>query len=164
MIKRADRWQVDAENKYMSGCMDKWKSLAVSREEFAELIRNSEGWYGDDLSKTTDLTADAYVCWLEDGRLAVTAHGFIPEERAIQHEHSDRVPYKHWAKEGWCTLTPGATVDYNYVETHMHDMEFDNKVTIKEVCYDPYNASQYANNLTGQGYTCVEVRQGVQSL
>ena len=164
MIKRVDRWQTDAENKYMSGCMDKWKALAVPRDEFSKLIYNTEGFYGDDLSKTTDLTADAYVTWLPDGRLAVTAHGFIPEERATQHEHSDRVPYKHWAKDNWCTLTSGAVVDYNFIESHMHDMEFDHKIIIKEICYDPYNATQYANNLTGQGYTCVEIRQGVQTL
>jgi phage terminase large subunit-like protein len=43
-------------------------------------------------------------------------------------------------------------------------MELDNKWSIKEPCYDPYGARQLANDMTNDGYTCVEVRQGVQSL
>ena len=164
MIKRVNRWQVDSENKYMSGCMDKWKSLAVSREKFAELMRGKDVYYGLDLSKTTDLTADAQVFWLDDGRLAVSAHGFMPEERATQHEHSDRVPYKHWAQEGWCTLTEGAVTDYNYIKTHMSDTELTYNLNILEVCYDPYNASHFTQELESEGYKRVEIRQGVQTL
>lgn len=164
MIKRVNRWQVDSENKYMSGCMDKWKSLAVSREEFAELMKGKDVYYGLDLSKTTDLTADAQVFWLGDGRLAVSAHGFMPEERATQHEHSDRVPYKHWAQEGWCTLTEGAVTDYNYIKTHMSDTELTYNLNILEVCYDPYNASHFTQELESEGYKRVEIRQGVQTL
>jgi phage terminase large subunit-like protein len=164
MIKRVNRWQVDSENKYMSGCMDKWKSLAVSREEFAELMKGKDVYCGLDLSKTTDLTADAQVFWLDDGRLAVSAHGFMPEERATQHEHSDRVPYKHWAQEGWCTLTEGAVTDYNYIKTHMSDTELTYNLNILEVCYDPYNASHFTQELESEGYKRVEIRQGVQTL
>jgi phage terminase large subunit-like protein len=164
MIKRVNRWQVDSENKYMSGCMDKWKSLAVSREKFAELMKGKDVYYGLDLSKTTDLTADAQVFWLDDGRLAVSAHGFMPEERATQHEHSDRVPYKHWAQEGWCTLTEGAVTDYNYIKTHMSDTELTYNLNILEVCYDPYNASHFTQELESEGYKRVEIRQGVQTL
>jgi phage terminase large subunit-like protein len=100
--------------------MDKWKALAVSREEFKALTAGKKGWAGLDLGKTTDLTADAFVCWLDDGRLAVSAHGYMPEDRATQHEHSDRVPYKFWAKEGWCTLTEGAVTDYFYIK-NLHE-------------------------------------------
>lgn len=164
MIKRVNRWQVDSENKYMSGCMDKWKSLAVSREKFAELMKGKDAYYGLDLSKTTDLTADAQVFWLEDGRLAVSAHGFMPEERATQHEHNDRVPYRHWAQEGWCTLTEGAVTDYNYIKTHMSDTELTYNLNILEVCYDPYNASHFTQELESEGYKRVEIRQGVQTL
>jgi len=169
LIKRMDRWQSDSENKYMSGCMDKWKALAVPKEEFLKLTRGKSGWLGLDLSKNTDLTADGFVCWLDDGRLAVDAHGFMPVERAAQHEHSDRIPYKFWASEGegWCTLTEGAVTDYNYIKTHLHDCEFDNKWEYKEFCYDPYNATHFVQDLINEGYheeQMVEIRQGVQTL
>lgn len=164
LIKRMDLWQTDSEDKYMTGCMDKFKKLAVSKEEFFRLTHKSDVWLGLDLSKTTDLTATGYVARLPDGRFAVTAHGFMPEERAQQHEHSDRVPYKHWAKEGWCTLTEGSVTDYRYIKTHIHDCELDNGWNILEVCYDPYNATHFTQELEAEGYDRVEIRQGVMTL
>lgn len=164
LIKRCDRWQSDSIDKYMSGCMDKWKELAISRSEFLKLVHGKECFNGLDLSKTTDLTASGFVFRLDDGRYAVTAHGFMPEERATQHEHSDRVPYKHWAKEGWCTLTEGSVTDYKYIKSHIHDKEFDEKWSIKEVCYDPYNATHFTQELEEEGYERIEIRQGVQTL
>lgn len=164
LIKRCDRWQDDSENKYMSGIMDKWKALAVPRNEFLRLVHGRDCWNGLDLSKSTDLTAAGFVFRLDDGKFAVTAHGFMPEERAAQHEHSDRVPYKVWAKDGWCTLTEGAVTDYGYIKSYIHDMEFDEKWNILEVCYDPYNATHFTQELENEGYTRVEIRQGVQTL
>ncbi|WP_052098309.1 terminase large subunit [Paenibacillus stellifer] len=176
LIKRVNRWQADSENKYMSGIMDKWKALAATREAFLSLVRGRDTWVGLDLSKRVDLTADGNVFKLdgeteiqtEKGVIkplyAVTAYGFMPEETATKHEHSDRVPYKAWAGGGWCTLTDGAVTDYRYIKTHIHDLEFDEKWNIVEIDYDPYNATHFAQEMDADGYTTVEIRQGVQTL
>lgn len=164
LTKRVNLWQADSEEKYMSGLMDKWKSLAVSREELMELTRGREGYSGIDLSKRSDLTADGHVFPLDDGRYAVTAHGFMPEESAAKHEHSDRVPYRYWAEGGWCTLTEGAVTDYRYIKSHMDDLEAKAAWKVLEVCYDPYNSSHFVQELEAEGRTCVEIRQGVQTL
>lgn len=164
LIKRVNRWQADSENKYMSGVMDKWKALAIPRKDFLQLVRGRSGWNGLDLSKTTDLTAAGFVFKLDDGRYAVCAHGFMPEETATKHEHSDRVPYRAWAADRWCTLTEGAVTDYRYIKNHLHEMEFDEKWSYEEVCYDPYNATHFTQELESEGYTRVEIRQGVQTL
>ncbi|WP_160037308.1 terminase large subunit [Paenibacillus sp. USDA918EY] len=165
LTKRVNQWQKDSENKYMStNHMNKWKSLAMPREDFFELVKGYQTWSGLDLSKTTDLTAVGYVFRLPEGRFAVTAHGFMPSERAKQHEHSDRVPYRHWAKEGWCTLTPGEVVDYSFIQSYMEKMEQDHQWFVQEICYDPYNATHFTQQLEQQGYERVEIRQGVQTL
>ncbi|RAR39655.1 terminase large subunit [Paenibacillus sp. MDMC362] len=165
LTKRVNRWQSDSDQKYMtSENMNKWKSLAVSQADFFKLVRGVEVWSGLDLSKTTDLTAAGYVFRLPEGRYAVTAHGFMPEQRATQHEHSDRVPYRQWAEEGWCTLTPGEVVDYSFIQSHMQKMEQDEFWFVKEVCYDPYNATHFTQQLEAEGYERVEIRQGVQTL
>lgn len=164
LIKRCCLWQVDSEEKYMSGNMDKWKSLAVPKEKFLELTRNKECYNGEDLSKCIDLTASAFIFKLDDGNFAVSAHGFMPEETATKHEHSDRVPYRQWAKQEWCTLTPGNVTDDNYIKSHIHDMEKLNNWKMKEICFDPYGARQFANMMMDDGYTCIEIRQGVQTL
>jgi phage terminase large subunit-like protein len=164
LTKRVNRWQSDSENKYMSGIMDKWKALAVSRDAFLALVRGFETWNGLDLSKTTDLTGSGFVFRLPDGRYAVTAHGFMPEETATKHEHSDRVPYRQWAEDGWCTLTPGSVVDYSFIKSHIQFNETNESWFIKEICYDPYNATHFTQQLEDEGYERVEIRQGVQTL
>lgn len=159
LIKRCNLWQADNESKYMSGCMDKWKTLAVPRKDFLELVRGRECWAGIDLSKRIDLTAVGFVFLLDDGRYAVCAHGFMPENTATKHEHTDRVPYKHWAKEGWCTLTEGDVTDDRFIRNHIHELAFDEGWIIKELCYDPWGARQFANEMADEGYTCVEIPQ-----
>ena len=164
MIKRLNVWQADSENKYFSGIMDKWKALVVPREKFMDMVRGLPTIVGIDLSKTIDLTAIASVFVLPDGRIAVTAHGFIPEEGAQRHEHTDRVPYKSWAKSGWCTITPGAVTDYRFIKSHIHDKEFDEKWSVQEIAFDPYNATHFTTDMTDDGYLCVEIRQGHATL
>lgn len=164
LTKRVNLWQADSEHKYMSGIMDKWKALGINRDAFFELVRGQNTWVGLDLSKTTDLTADGFVFRLEDGRYAVTAHGFMPSETATKHEHSDRVPYKAWATDDWCTLTEGSVTDYRFIRNHIHDMESEQGWNILEICYDPYNATHFTQELENEGYERVEIRQGVQTL
>lgn len=165
MIKRVNRFQSGAVNKYFSGCMDKWKNLAVSRKEFLELVKNSTCWVGVDLSKSIDLTAIGFVFMLQDGRFAVCSHGFMPENSVKKHEHSDRVPYRFWADNGkWITITRGDVTDDREIKQYMHDMEFDQKWCIKEFCYDPYGARQISNELSDEGVICVEIRQGFANL
>ncbi len=147
LIKRMNRWQADGENKYMSGCMDKWKELAVSREEFAALVRGRSCNIGFDLGKTRDLSAAGAVFDLPDGRIGVCAHGFMPQDRATEHEHGDRVPYKHWAKDRWCTLTPGAVTDNRYIEQWIYDKEATEDWRIAEIDYDGHNALDLAARL-----------------
>lgn len=164
MIKRVNRWQVDAENKYFSGCMDRWKEAAIPRSDFLALVKGIPCWAGVDLSKCIDLTGLGFVWRLPDERFAVSAVGFCPENVATAHEHTDRVPYRDWASEGWAVLTEGDVTDDRYVIQHIHDVELDGGHSIVEVCYDPYNARQMCHVLTDEGYTCVEIRQGVHTL
>ena len=147
LIKRMDRWQADAENKYFSGCMEKFKEQDASREEMASLLKGTKGYYGFDLGKTTDLSGTAYAVFLKDGRLAFSIHGFMPQDRATQHEHSDRVPYKDWAREGWVTLTPGAVTDNRYAEQWIYEGEEDRGWGAKEIDYDGHNATDMAIRL-----------------
>ncbi len=159
LIKRCDLWQADSEHKFMSGCMDRWKAAAIPRAEFLALVKGRQVYVGLDLSKTTDLTADGFVFPLDGGKYAVCAHGFMPEERAKEHEHSDRVPYRAWDKDGWCTITDGAVTDYKYIKSHIHDMEFDERWKVKEIDYDPFNATHFTQELEESGYQRVEIRQ-----
>ncbi|MCL2225800.1 MAG: terminase large subunit [Defluviitaleaceae bacterium] len=167
MTKRVNRWQADSEEKYFTAeLMDKWKGLAVPRDEFRKLIAGKEVFIGADLSKSIDLTATGFVVNLPDGRVAVSAHGFIPAEGATRHEHTDRVPYRHWEKDKWCTITPGAVTDYKFVKSHMQNTLHNIGLQMREFCYDSYNAVHLSQELREEygDTSIVEIRQGVQTL
>lgn len=163
-VKILNVWVNETEDSYIGELITRWDGLAVSREEFVELTRGLKCVVGADLSKKIDLTADSFLFVLEDGRIAVCAHGFMPSEGMARHEKSDRVPYRDWAREGWVTITDGDVTDYRAVETHLHDCELEYGWKIHEFTFDPYNATHFSTELQEQGYTCIEVRQGVRTL
>ena len=166
LTKRCNLWQNANDNGFMDGCMDKFKALAVSKEEFLELTKGLDCVVGLDLSKATDLTAEAFVFMLEDGRYAITARGFIAEESASKHERTDRVPYIEWSKpeNDYCTLTPGDVVDYTYLVNDIVERAKENQWNIKEVAYDPYSAEYCTQDLENKGYLRVKVPQRVSWL
>lgn len=154
LIKRMDRWQVGAENKYMTGLMDRFKELEVSREEFREMTRGVFGHYGYDLGETRDLTGVGWCGLLPDGRIAVSVTGFMAQNRAEEHMHSDRVPYLEWAKEGYVLLTPGDVADNEYVEDYIYTCETENEELYHangrralEIDQDGHNASEMAKRM-----------------
>jgi phage terminase large subunit-like protein len=165
LTKRCDLWQADSEKKYMSGCMDRFKALAIPRADLLKLLHGRECYYGLDMSKRIDLTGDAFVFRLDDGRYAFSTHGFMPENMATRHEHGDRVPYRAWAPE-WCTLTEGDVTDDRYMKQHIHEMEFDEHWKVREIDHDPFGATQFANDMGehGEGYLCVEILQRITNL
>jgi len=163
-VKNLNVWVNESEDSYIGEYLERWDSLAVSQSEFVELTRGLPCNVGIDLSKKIDLTADAFIFWLSDDKLAVTAHGFIPKEGISRHEKTDRIPYSSWARDGWLTATEGDVTDYHMVQVHIQDAELANEWKIQEICFDPYNATHFANEMMADGYTCIEVRQGVKTL
>jgi phage terminase large subunit-like protein len=164
-VKNLNRWVHGAEDSYMGAYLEDWDKLAISREEFLVLTKDLACNVGIDLSKKIDLTADGFVFALPDGRIAVTAHGFMPQAGLASHEKSDKTAtYPEWAAAGWLTLTPGSVTDYAFIQSHIQDMELQNGWRVHELCFDPYNATHFANEMADQGYTTVEIRQGVQTL
>lgn len=164
LIKRCDLWQEGSTDKYMDGCMDKWHASEVSKEEFEKLTKGLSCLVGGDLSKRIDLTGQAFLFRLNDGRYALKAQGFIPEAAITKHEHSDRVPYQDWCQKGYVTATEGEVVDYDYMIQHVHDEELDNGLKVIEWDLDGALATQLENTLEKEGYKVAEVRQNIITL
>lgn len=163
-VKNLNVWVNEAENSYIGDLLPQWKSLGIERDAFIELTRGRKCLVGVDLSKKIDLTADAFLFDLGDGRIGVCAHGFMPDETITKHERTDKIDYRSWARAGWLTATEGAVTDYAAIASHIHDCELEYGWKVHEWLFDPYNATHLANEMQGQGYTTVEVRQGVQTL
>ena len=164
-IKNLNRWVHGARgDTYMGDYMDKWDACAVSRERFAELTKGMLALVGVDLSKTLDLTACAFLFALDEERVALTAHGFLPEDAVKRHEKTDKIPYRFYADENWMSLTPGDFVDDRVVAAHIDELELDGSIKIHELCYDPYNSARFIIDQQEKGRETVEVRQQMPSL
>lgn len=150
LTRRLCKWQSSSVNKYMDGLMDKVKTLAISSEEFAELTENKTCNIGFDLGKRIDLSGVAAVFILDDGRVAIKTHSFMPENGADRHEKTDRVPYKYWSENGYCTLTPGDVTDNSYIDNWICDNERKYGWKINEIDYDGHNATDLAIKISNE--------------
>lgn len=145
LTRRLCQWQSDSPNSYLSAALvERARAAMVPSEQFRALTDGRECYCGFDLGKRIDLSGVGAVFLLPDGRVAVTAHGFLPEAAAQRHEHTDRVPYIAWAKQGHCTLTPGAVTDNSYVYNWICAGERERRWRVREVDYDGHNATDLA--------------------
>jgi len=164
LTKNMNLWVNQSAMSYMD--MAKWKERGAITEIPVDTYGRS-AYVGIDLSKRIDLTAAGIILPIDvDGifKYVVRAHGFIPEDTVAVHEKTDKVPYRAWAKAGYLTITPGDVVDYRFIEAWIHETTDDLGVNVKELCYDPYNATHFAQDFDAQGITTVEVRQGMRTL
>lgn len=159
LTKNMNIWVDQRDNGYMP--MDRWRACGL--DELPDLS-GLECYAGIDLSKKIDLTSAGFEFRLDDGRYVVLSHSFIPEETLAQKRQTDKAPYDLWVKQGRITVTPGAVVDYEFVKKYIKDRAKDNGWIVKEICYDPYNATQFAQDMDAEGYVMVEIRQGIRTL
>lgn len=164
LTKNMNLWVNQSAMSYMD--MAKWKERGAITKIPVDLYGRS-AYVGIDLSKRIDLTAAGIIVPIDVDsavQYVVRAHGFIPEDTVAVHEKTDKVPYRAWAKAGYLTITPGDVVDYRFIESWIHETTDDLGVNVKELCYDPYNATHFAQDFDAQGITTVEVRQGMRTL
>ena len=160
MVKHLNMW-VNAETAWMN--MQKYKECEEANSDFdISQLEGERCFCGVDLSATTDITSVNLEFPLHDGRYAWINHCFLPEDGILEKERRDKVPYTAWAREGYITLTPGPTIDYEWIQSYI--MEMSKKYQIQEIDYDPWNSTQFANNLMNEGFECVEIRQGFKTL
>lgn len=141
-----------------------WDQCGVSRDEFIDLTTGLMCLHGFDLSKRIDLTSMGSVFVLPDGRIAVCAHGFIPQVGVERHEKTDRIPYRDWARENWLTITDGEIVDYRKIDDRIKFTESEYGWKAHELCYDPYNATHFMIERAEEGYITVEIAQWMKIL
>jgi phage terminase large subunit-like protein len=132
-----------------------------------QLIREGEFegkpcYAGMDLSSTTDLTALVLLFPRDDGRKTVLPFFWMPKNNLAERQRQDRVPYETWERMGLLTATEGDVVDYQAVRLKLN--ELGKRHEIREVAYDPWNATQLSLELQDDGFTCIPMRQGFASL
>lgn len=160
LTKNMNIWVDQKDNGYMM--MDRWSKC--EREVDLSILENLECTVGVDLSAKIDLTSVGFEFDLPDGKRLVLSHSFMPEDTLRAKTNSDKVPYALWVEQGWITMTPGAVVDYNFIKSYIKNFEEKYKSRVKEICADPWNATQFMQDMEREGYVVIEIRQGIATL
>jgi hypothetical protein len=98
----------------------------------------------------------------DDGLWYLLSRYFVPEENLRKRAERDRVPYDQWTRQGFIEATPGNVVDYGAIEQRI--LADSALFQVKEIAYDPWNATHIALRLQDEGATMVEFRQGFRSM
>lgn len=139
-----------------------WGSNGGARIDPANL-KGRKCWGGLDLSSKIDISA--WVKLFEPiepgGKLLVVPRFWMPLATLEERADKDRAPYRQWVDEGYIEVTPGNVIDHGEIERAVRadHSEFD----LSSVAYDPWNATQLAASLHGQGVPMVEFIQGLRS-
>lgn len=146
--------------------MDVWDACKgdIPWQEMEEAMRGRPCIPGLDLSLTTDITAQVnlYPPVDDETLWRVSCRFWVPEKAIAKRVKRDRVPYDQWAAMGALRTTPGNSVDYRAIEASV--LEAVQLFQLREVGYDPWNATQLATELQDEGVTMVPVRQGIASM
>lgn len=146
--QKVDRWMP----------MDAWLKCGSPHRR----LMDRECWLGLDLSETTAMTGLVAVFPDADGSIDILSNVWIPQQRLPEIERSVHQDLKSWVSRGLLETTPGPTIKFDFIRKRIDMLASMYKV--QEVCYDPWNASQFVQQLVDGGYRCIEIRQGPPTL
>lgn len=120
-------------------------------------------WAGLDLSKRTDLTAFAIVAII-DGVMVAETYFWAPEIGVEDRAKRDMVDYRLWADMGHLYLTPGATVEYDFVAAEIGRLLEGRELEL--LGFDPWRIDVFnkACENVGVEYKMVKIIQGFKTL
>ena len=139
---------------------DAWN--ATAGEVDAQALAGAECYGGLDLSTTTDISALTLTFPMPDGTYQNLYEFWIPKDRIEERVRRDRVPYDEWVRDGFIHATDGPVIDYDFIEYRI--LELAQRYRIRELAYDPYNATEITNHLIDHGVEMVAFRQGFVSI
>ena len=123
-----------------------------------------ECFIGLDLSSKFDITASVLMFppATPAEQWVVIPRFWIPGDTARKKETDDRVPYLTWARQGYVRLTDGNAVDYTAVKQAIADDA--KRFKVREVAYDPWNATHLALQLQDEGCNVIEYQQSMRAM
>jgi phage terminase large subunit-like protein len=124
-------------------------------------------YLGLDLSSGGDLAAGNLEFPLDDDEFYIDAHAFMPSARLMEHEKSDKAPYRMWAQDGQLTLTEtlgGYKTDYKYILSYYRELINRYHLKLLGIAYDPHNADAFLQDLDEFGCDLLMVNQSAKNL
>lgn len=157
--KHLNEW-VGAKNAWLN--MLRWKE-APTRKSLQEL-EGRRCIVGLDLASKIDIAGNLLLFPPVPGDPHWHVHGryYLPEARVIEELDSNTDRYRAFDAMGLLTMTDGEVIDFEVIKEDLR--EFAGRFDIEAVAYDPWQATQLAQEMEAEGLTMVEVRQTVQNI
>lgn len=153
--KHLNLW-VNADVAWMD--MRAWDRCADENLDLADFI-GQPCYIGLDLASKTDMAAKVRLFMRKiDGLVHyfMFAQYYLPEAAVTDGRNSQ---YPGWEIEGRLITTPGDVLDFGRVQEDL--MEDSRQFQVREMAYDPWQATQLAQQMTADGATMVEYRNTV---
>lgn len=120
-----------------------------------------EVYVGLDLSQTDDNTSVAMVTYHE-GTIYSKVWGFIPKDRKEEKQLKEKVDYNRLIAQGSCFECGEETIDYQFVEEFILNLNKNYGVDVRQLGFDRYNALSSIQKLESDEENpieCVEIKQ-----
>lgn len=154
--------RVEATNPFITRSL--WNTCATEPKDFGKAVV----FGGLDLSSVNDLTALVLVAEIEKV-WHVKPTFWLPGEGLAERSRLDRVPYDVWKRDGYIELSPGKSVEYEFVADYLRDVFKAHRVA--KIAFDRWGFKHLRPWLIKAGFTekeieehFVEFGQGYQSM
>jgi phage terminase large subunit-like protein len=127
------------------------KDVKILRAETEKRLEGRRCYIGVDLSSTEDVTASVklFPPVEEAEPWIVIPHFWLPEDNLHKKITQWRQPFDVWEREGFLLSTDGNVIDYDAVKAQvLKDCE---RYQVVEIAFDPWNATQFSNDLQSAG-------------
>lgn len=157
--KHLNEW-VGAKNAWLN--MLRWRQCP-ERKTLAEL-EGRQCFIGLDLASKIDIAGNILLFppVADDPFWHVHGRYYLPEARVIEELDGNTDRYREFDALGLLTLTDGEVIDFEVIKEDLR--EFSGRFDVQQVAYDPWQATQLAQEMESEGLLMVEVRQTVQNI
>jgi phage terminase large subunit-like protein len=124
-----------------------------------------EDFYGQPCQIFLDLASKSDACakvqlFERQGKRYVFGKYYLPED-SLEKGNPNYDLYRGWSDADWITITPGSATDYEFIE---RDLMFDvQNFQVLNVCYDPFQATQFATRMYSSGVPMQEYGMSVRN-
>lgn len=117
-----------------------------------------------DLSSIRDLTVFT-LYWEDKGSIFAFHKVYIPEETLIERIQKENIGYAQWVESGIVTVTPGATIDYDFLIKDI--VSISKECQLSKIAYDPWHAQSLIKDLEKElpaNVSLIEFKQNLASI
>lgn len=148
LTKHFNVWCNASENLFDMIKFDKCADTTLDIKDFY----NERAYVGIDLASKVDLTCFFYI-FKRDDIYYFFERSYLPED-AI--ENGANQSYGSWVEEGHLIKTPGEAINYDQLEGDF--VESSRKIKINDSHFDPWSATQFAQNMSKKNIDMTEFR------